>query len=334
MPGPPKPIGGPGMTDLPIPTHTTSLFVHQGAQTVLEWGSTERASYLASVRKSLLSLLYGIAVSREEIDLDATVDDFGITDIGGLLPIERTARVRDLLTCRSGVYHPPSSPGSHEEAFPERGSHEPGTFFVYNNWDVNTAGAILAKATGRSVAENLEIELARPLGFRDFAIDRQLLVGDPRRSLIPAFHFILSARDLAKVGLLMLGGGRWGDRQIVPHDWIQESLNVHVRREQMPDDTGFGTCDYGYLWWLTREEAHGWEDAFMAIGNFGQFLLVLPELEAVIVLRREVTDSFAIARNSGVSVPTSDVPGSVTFDEFMALAHVLVDRMVTEKPLG
>lgn len=114
---------------LPVPRNTSSLLVLRDGATVVELGDATRASYVASVRKSLLSILFGIQVAAGRVRLDATLGDLAIDDVGGLLPIERTARLRDLLTSRSGVYHPPSSPGSDEHAFPARGTRTPGQYF-------------------------------------------------------------------------------------------------------------------------------------------------------------------------------------------------------------
>jgi CubicO group peptidase (beta-lactamase class C family) len=89
----------------------------------------------------------------------------------------------------------------------------------------------------------------------------------------------------------------------------------------MAPATGFGTCDYGYLWWLPREPGPQWEGAFLAAGNYGQFLLVLPAIRSVIVHRRFVSDSFAIARNTRNAAAS---PAPVTHAEFMDLARALV----------
>jgi CubicO group peptidase (beta-lactamase class C family) len=311
-------------SSLPVPTHTTSLLVLQEGRTVLELGNTGRASYVASVRKSLLSILYGVHVASGVINLDATIGTLGITDVGGLLEVEETARVRDLLTSRSGVYHAPSSPGSHEDGFPPRGTTRPGQHFVYNNWDFNVAGAVFEKATGQSVFAAFESQLARPLGFQDYDPSRQRMLGDRGKSLFPAYHFFLSARDLAKVGLLMAGGGEWAGRRLVPLEWVRESLQPHVSRTDMPAGTGFGDSDYGYLWWLPAESDQRWEGAFLAAGNFGQYVLVLPAVAAVIVHRRYVGDGFAVARNTGSPPAVSD-PQPVSHGEFMRLARALVD---------
>ena len=308
---------------LPMPRNTSSLLVLQDGATILELGDTTRAGYAASVRKSLLSIIFGLQVAAGRVSLDATLDELGVDDVGGLLPIERTARLRDLLTSRSGVYHPPSSPGSDEHAFPARGTKAPGQYFLYNNWDFNAAGAIFAKISGLSVFDAFGKYLAGPLGFNDYDPARQLMLGDAAKSAFPAYHLFLSARDLAKIGLLMAAEGQWEGRQLVPREWIRESVATHVRRADMAPGTGFGNCDYGYLWWLPREEGPQWEGAFLAAGNFGQFLLVLPAIRGVIVHRRFVSDSFAIARNTRPAASTAS-PAPVTHAEFMDLARALV----------
>ena len=310
--------------DISMPRNTTSLLVLQDGRTVVELGDTTRASYVASVRKSLLSILFGIQVHAGTVSLDASLDELGVDDVGGLLPIERTARLRDLLTSRSGVYHPPSSPGSDEDVFPSRGTKAPGQYFLYNNWDFNAAGAIFEKASGLTVFEAFQKHLAGPLGFDDYDPTRQRMLGDARKSAFPAYHLFLSARDLAKIGMLMAAGGQWEGRQHVPREWVRDSVATHVRRADMAPATGFGTCDYGYLWWLPRESGPQWEGAFLAAGNYGQFLLVLPAIGSVIAHRRFVSDSFAVARNTPTAAASTAGPAPVTHADFMDLARALV----------
>ena len=85
---------------------TTGLMVVKNGRVVYEYGDVKRLSYLASTRKSVLSMLYGPYVASGKIRLDATLKDLGMSDVGGLLPIEERAKVIDLITARSGVYHP------------------------------------------------------------------------------------------------------------------------------------------------------------------------------------------------------------------------------------
>jgi CubicO group peptidase (beta-lactamase class C family) len=278
---------------------TTSFLVVRHGRIAFSYGDISQSSYLASARKSILSMLYGRAVAAGLIKLDATLEDLGIDDVGGLLPIERTAKVRDLLTARSGVYHLASSPGGSENE-PARGSVTPGTHFVYNNWDFNVAGAIFEKCTGQTVHGAFAMDFAGPLQMEDFDPARQRMLSYLQSpSKYSAYHFFLSARDMARLGVVMLNEGRWGTRQIVPARWVSESTALHVP----PDDISMlgHAFGYGYLWWLPADKRPGWAGSFAALGNYGQALVVLPELDMVIVHRRAVTDDFAIARNAGLT---------------------------------
>jgi CubicO group peptidase (beta-lactamase class C family) len=181
---------------------------------VVEYGDTTSPACLASVHKSVLAVLFGRSVTDGAIVLDANPEELGIDDIGGLLPVERQARVRSLLTARSGVYHASST------------------------------------ATGRRLA----------LGFQDFDPGRQRVLGRADRSVHLAHHLSLSGRDLRRIGRVMLRGGRWGGRQVVPAEWVAESTTQHV-------GLGAGApMGYGYLWWLPPALPKG---AFLAMGNWG-----------------------------------------------------------------
>jgi CubicO group peptidase (beta-lactamase class C family) len=120
---------------------STAVMVVQHGLVVAEWGDTAAKTPLASVRKSLLSALIGIAVSRHQIDLDATLGTLNIDDNAPSLSAEeKTATVRDLLEARSGIYHPACyETESMAELRPPRYSHKPGTFWYYNNWDFNAS---------------------------------------------------------------------------------------------------------------------------------------------------------------------------------------------------
>ena len=81
------------------------------------WGEVSRRFELHSVRKSIVSALYGEAVARDRIDLDLTLGGIGIEDREPLTALERRARLRDLLAARSGVYRPASDAGSETPRF-------------------------------------------------------------------------------------------------------------------------------------------------------------------------------------------------------------------------
>jgi CubicO group peptidase (beta-lactamase class C family) len=273
---------------------TTAFLVLARGRVVFDHGATAVPSYLASARKSVLSVLYGPAIADRTIRLDATLAELGIDDIGGLLPQERRATVRDLLTSSSGVYHPSATVAGPEHDAPARGSQPPGALFLYNNWDFNALGTIFERCTGRSVFTAIAEDLALPLGFEDFDPARQRLLGRPEVSEHLAHHLFLSARDLGRLGTMMLQDGRWNGRQVVPASWVAESTSVQVDRGADVQ------LDYGYLWWLPRLLGRG---SFMAIGNFGQYLLCVPP-GLVIVHQRAVPDDVILARTRGTPVTT------------------------------
>ena len=92
-------------------SNTTGLVVVDRGRVVYQYGDIQELSYVASVRKSILAMLYGSWVENGTIKLDTTLEELNIDDIGGLLPTEKKATINDVITARSGVYHPASYSG-------------------------------------------------------------------------------------------------------------------------------------------------------------------------------------------------------------------------------
>ncbi|MCX7974757.1 MAG: beta-lactamase family protein [Candidatus Aminicenantes bacterium] len=264
---------------------TTSLVVVHNGRILLDYGDTSELSYLASVRKSVLSMLFGIFIARGQIRLNKTLAELNLTDHGGLLPQELEATIEHLLSARSGVYHPASNSGDHLAYAPPRGSKKPGTYFLYSNWDFNALGTIFEQETGLNIYEALEQELAIPLEMEDFKRERQRKSGDLTKSIHPAYHMWISTRDMARLGYLMLKEGNWRGKQIIPRDWVKKSTSAITRVQEMnPEFLRQGPFGYGYLWWVfDGPAAKGpYQGAYMAIGALGQFITVIPKLNLVI----------------------------------------------------
>lgn len=265
---------------------TTGFMAVVGGRVLLEYGDVQAVSYLASVRKSVLSMLFGGYVADGTIRLDRTLAELGIDDRQALSEQEKRATIRDLLAARSGVFHPASNPGDDLASAPPRGSQPPGTYFLYSNWDFNALGTIFEQETGRDLYDALETDLARPLGMQDFDRALHRKSGDLSRSLHPAYHMHLSTRDMARLGYLMLREGRWAGRQVVPRDWVRESTRaITPVREMNPPDRRRGPFGYGYLWWVwDGEHAVGpYAGGYTALGAVGQHITVLPALDLVVV---------------------------------------------------
>lgn len=264
---------------------TTGLFVTVGGRVLLEYGDIARVSYLASVRKSVLAMLYGNHVENGTIDLSTTLRELEWTDHGGLLPIEVEATIEHVITARSGVYHPASNGGDNLGEAPPRGSQRPGAYFLYSNWDFNTAGAIFEKLTGRDLYDALESDLAKPLGMQDFDRAAQRKSGDLTRSMYPAYHMYLSTRDMARIGYLMLREGNWNGKQVIPRSWARRIRSVVTPVEQMnPPEHRRGPFGYGVMWWVWDGEAATgvYKGAYTGIGAVGQYITVLPALDMVV----------------------------------------------------
>lgn len=264
--------------------HSTAVMVvHHGAL-VAAWGDTNKRTELASVRKSFLSALIGIAVAEHKIVLDKTMAELGIDDNPpSLTPEEKQATVRMLLEARSGIYHPALYETAGMAARrPARGSHPPGTFWYYNNWDFNVLGTIYEQATHEGIYDALDRLIARPIGMQDYRpIDGTYFTG--RDSIHRAYPIRMSARDLARFALLYLHKGAWAGRQIVPADWVHESTQPYS------DTTLSGIpVGYGYLWWTapsTGSPGILGPDWFTPIGAGGQYAFVSPAHDLVVVSR-------------------------------------------------
>ncbi|RIV71131.1 class C beta-lactamase-related serine hydrolase [Flagellimonas aequoris] len=282
-------------------TNITGLvLVHKG-QIVMEYGNISENSYIASCRKSVLALLYGKYVDNGMIDLDMTLEDLKINDVTKLLPIEKRATIKDLISARSGVYLRASNGGDFRRFAPERGSVEPGSHWLYNNWDFNVAGYIFEQETQSNIYDEINSQLALPLQMQDWDRGLQKKSGNKELSKFPAYHMWFSTRDMARMGLLMLRNGKWKEKQIIPKDWVHEVLKQRTSyleaQKSVPllkkDGLDLG---YGYMWWLIENTTDlRLKNAYSAQGALGQNITVYPEIDVVLAFK---TNSIYRRRNS------------------------------------
>ena len=265
--------------------NSTGVVVAHKGRIVFTFGDTRELSYLASVRKSILAIIYGPWVENGVIDLDATLESLGVDDVGGLLPIERQATVDHLITARSGVYHPASNSGDNLADAPPRGSQQPGTYMLYSNWDFNAAGAVFEQLTGRNIYDEAQAQLAIPLDFEDWDRSVQRKSGNLNVSRNPAYHFWLSTRDMARIGHLMLNEGAWNGEQVISREWARRIVSVVTPLEEMnPPGRRDGYFGYGYMWWVFDgpRVSGPFEGAYTGRGAVGQWISVFPALDLVI----------------------------------------------------
>ena len=195
-----------------------------------------------SVTKSIASTLVGIAVHDGDLALDDRVSEHVAAWDE---PEHRDITVRQLLAMTSGLERPDSdyldlasSEDRTATALALPAVAEPGTVWAYSNGAVQVLDAVLHEATGTPTATFARTRLFAPLGM-----DRTDLHIDRAGNATLAFGATTTCRDLARLGELVLRGGRWGEQAIVDPDWFDEAL-----RSSSPLNEG-----YGLLWWLNRE---------------------------------------------------------------------------------
>ncbi len=248
-------------------------------------GNISRNYWCHSIRKPLLNALYGIYVELGNIDLDNTMEELNIDDIPpSLTHDEKQAKVRDLLKSRSGVYHEAAAEAQAMiDSRPERGSHLPNTFYYYNNWDFNVLGTIFEQETGTKIFDEFKRKIADPIGMQDFDVNNCFYQYELEKSIHPAYHFRMSARDMARFGVLFQQNGMWKDTHIISDEWITKSTALYSVK-----DSTFG-IGYGYMWNVIPEgslmaDTFGYP-GYYHTGIGVHALIVVPELKLVIVER-------------------------------------------------
>ena len=275
---------------------TGSMMVISHGRVIFSYGDVTHTSKIASVRKSVLDMLYGADVFEPKFDdsvLNKTVVQLGLQDKVPFLPIEEKATLIQLMGVSSGIYLPTGNVDQ-LKTLPPRGSEYPGTHFLYNNWDFDAAGTAFEKLAGKDIYKALEDDLAKPIGMQDFALAKQHKNFDPS-SVHPEFAMYLSTRDMARLGQLMLNCGDWGGKRVISCDWARYSTYLHTPFHDI-NPAGFrnygepGRWGYGLLWWVWDQQAYlgdvytGFlQGAYTAAGTGGTYLTVLPMQGLVVV---------------------------------------------------
>ncbi|WP_249414008.1 serine hydrolase domain-containing protein [Alteribacter keqinensis] len=258
---------------------TAGIAIYKG-KVLFSWGDVASNTNAHSVRKSILSGMYGPYVEDGTIDLNSTMGELGIVDFPPLTTLENQAKIKHLMTSSSGVYL-----RAGEESFamrrkrPDRGSHAPGSHFYYNNWDFNVLGTIFNNKAEVDLFEHFEETIADPLGMEDFSLNHTGYREETGRSIHPSYLFKMSARDMARFGQLYLQEGEWEGEQIIPREWIETSTSVQA---PVP---GNSIYDYGFMWWVATEEPYKSLGMYSAVGRYGQSIDVIPEKDLVFVHR-------------------------------------------------
>lgn len=243
-----------------------------------QWGEVDLPIMTHSARKSIISVLYGIAIDKGIVRLNQTLDELGIDDSKAPLTApEKTCTIRDLLMSRSGIYIEASGETKEMKASrPQRGMHKPGEFYYYNNWGFNVLGTILEKQAKMSIGQMMEEWIAKPIGMEKFRANH-VTYKQPSFSEHRQYIIYLTASDLARIGLLILHEGKWRGKPIVSSEWIKESTTAYSAvKDNEPMD------HYGYLWLIDQDNKTIW-----ASGWGGQFMIIDSRNHLVVVSRND-----------------------------------------------
>lgn len=260
-------------------------------------GSIDQKARIQSATKSVTSALVGIALDRGCLDnVDQKMIDFfpevadQVTD-----PRKREITIRQMLRMRAGYPSEESHPDLWEgllsgryvpliEGFPLVA--DPGTEFHYSNLTSNWLGIIVDRACGMHLKEYAEEHLFSAIGVEagEWGTD-----WDGHNNGCGDLH--LTARDMARFGLLYLDDGQYEGSQIVPSDWVQASLQTYS--EGARDNIGrFRDIGYGYHWWSATAGDHSVNFAW---GHGGQLIVLVDDLDMVVVV---TADPFYLVNTS------------------------------------
>lgn len=242
---------------------------------------------MKSVSKSVASLALGIAIDRGLIrGIDEPILSFfpELSDLRS--PEKERILLSHVLTMSMGLKWVEATPDNNEDNDESRMhmARDPcryvlglpttapaGREFFYNTGALTLLSAMIRKATGRTLDDFARANLFEPLGITDVEWIRVRGDTDAGGGLR------LRPRDMAKIGQLVLAGGRWNDRRVVSKAWIDASM--------MPRTDATGLYFYGYLWWLGRSLHKGREVHWSAaLGRGGQSIRIVPELDLVVAV--------------------------------------------------
>lgn len=259
-----------------------ALIIAQGDRLVLRQGQTVEKINTHSIRKSIVAVLYGIAIEKGLLELEDSLEGLGYDDrMTPLTPVEKQATIRDLLMSRSGIYIDASGQNWQR---PERHASRPGEAFFYNNWGFNALGEILERETGMTLGEVIAAWVAEPLGMQHFTpadVDWDSIDGSSVRQYV----IYMSADDLMRLAMVVANDGEHRGKRLVSANWIRDMTVAHSSSDTDPKETfGGGFFDgYGYLWWTRHQNGRR---LICADGWGGQYIIIDPETRVVLVNRR------------------------------------------------
>jgi len=267
-----------------------SIIVEQGKEILYEdfrdGMNRNQPTNIKSASKSVLSLLIGIAIDKGYLEgVDQPIKEFFPEYFErNPDPQKESVTIKDLITMRAGMET--TSFGNYGRwvvsnnwttfALNQPMTQEPGGRMVYSTGTSHLLSVILTRATGMSTMAFANEYLFGPMEIRVGGWDR-----DPQGYYMGGNNLAISPLALLKLGRLMNDMGEYNGRQIVSREWVINSVKIYTR-------SNFNNYNYGYMWW---RKTVGNSEIIFAWGNGGQYILMLPELDAVISITSDVESS-------------------------------------------
>jgi CubicO group peptidase (beta-lactamase class C family) len=245
---------------------------------------------LYSLSKSFTSTAIGFAVTEGKLTVNDPVTSFFQDD----LPAEisdnlKALRVKHLLTMSVGhekehTFEIVKHENWVKEFLTAPIEHAPGSRFVYNSAATYTLSAIVQHLTGQKVIDYLTPRLFKPLGIENVTWETC-----PRGINTGGWGLSIHTEDIAKMGQLLLQKGLWEGQQIIPAKWVEEATTFKIQQPDpakptRPHEENDWLQGYCYQFW--RSQHH----CFRGDGAFGQFMVVMPEQDAVVAITGESKD--------------------------------------------
>jgi CubicO group peptidase (beta-lactamase class C family) len=274
--------------DQQIDMMNSFMLVRHGRVVAEGWWSpydAETPHILYSLSKSFTSTAVGLAISDGKLSLDDQVLKFFPEDA----PPEPSAnlkamRVRDLLRMASGNQTEAQLRDAAAKNDPWTRTFlahpvpfKPGTHFLYNSPGTYMLSAIVQKVTGMTVLDYLRPRLFEPLEFKN-----PTWLTSPQGISAGAYGLMVRTDEIARFGQLYLQKGMWNGRQLVPRAWVEEATSRQTANGSSP--TSDWDQGYGYQFWRCRH------NAYRGDGAFGQYCIVIPELDAVVAITSGVRE--------------------------------------------
>ena len=240
-----------------------------------------------SMSKSFTSTAVGFAVSEGLLSVQDKVISFFPDDLPPSVSENLASlRVQDLLTMSAGSGKEPTQMMVKTDNWVRTFlahdiTHRPGTEFMYNSAATYMCSAIVQKVTGKTILDYLSPRLFEPLGMSGMRWETC-----PAGINTGGWGLSIQTEGLAKFGQLLLQKGKWNSKQLIPAEWIEEATRLHILqpggdKSDRPKSQNDWLQGYGYQFWRCQ---HG---AFRGDGAFGQFTIVMPEQDAVVVMTGE-----------------------------------------------